>query len=177
MQADEPARGGVLVRDAVALKLKVEVLAKGLTQFQGLPLGLVVAAGDYLLRNVAGQAAGEADKALRVPVEQRPVDARLYVEALHKAHGDEVAEVAVARLVLAQEDEVGVLRVHAVLPVRAPARGDVDLAADDGLHALFHAGLVEGDGAVHDAVVGDGEAREAELPGAPGQGLHAAGAV
>ena len=177
VDADDAAGGGVLVGYAVALYLEVEVLAEGVPQLQRAALGLVIAAGDYLLRDVARKAAGEADQALRVLIEQRPVYARLDVEALYKAHGDEVAEVAVARLVLAEQNEVSVLGVHAVLAVRAPARGDIDLAADDGLDALLHAGLVKGHRAVHNAVVGYGKAVKAQLLCARHQLFYAAGPV
>ena len=48
------------------------------------------------------------------------------------------------------------LAVEFVLLVKACARGDVHLAADDGLDALGLAGAVKVDHAVHHAVVGDG---------------------
>ena len=49
------------------------------------------------------------------------------------------------------------LAVEFVLLVKACARGDVHLAADDGLDALGLAGAVKVDRAVHHAVVGDGD--------------------
>ena len=48
------------------------------------------------------------------------------------------------------------LAVEFVLLVKACARSDVHLAADDGLDALGLAGAVKVDRAVHHAVVGDG---------------------
>ena len=48
------------------------------------------------------------------------------------------------------------LAVEFVLLVKARARSDVHLAADDGLDALGLAGAVKVDHAVHHAVVGDG---------------------
>ena len=72
---------------------------------------------------------------------------------------------------------MAVLVVQAVLPVEPGTRGDIDLAADDGLDARLAAGLVEGDGAVHDAVVGDGQGRLSQLLGALRQPVRPAGAV
>ena len=48
------------------------------------------------------------------------------------------------------------LGVKFVLLIKTRARGNVDLAADDGLDALGLAGAVKVDRAVHHAVVGDG---------------------
>ena len=66
-------------------------------------------------------------------VQNRPVYARLNVKALGEARGDEVAEVAVACLILAQEDQVRIVIVNAVLLIAHVARRDIDLAADDRL--------------------------------------------
>ena len=84
------------------------------------------------------------------------INARLDVKALHVRHRDEVGEVAVAFLILAQQHEMAGLVVEFMLLVKARARGDVHLAADDGLDALGLAGAVKVDRTVHHAVVGDG---------------------
>ena len=54
---------------------------------------------------------------------------------------------------------------------------EVDLAADDRLDAVLGARLVELDGAVHDAVVGQAERRLGELGGACGQRVDLARTV
>ena len=177
VDAQDAPGGRVLLGDAVALDLEVEVVAEDLAQLQRPLPGLFVLAVDYLARDVAGEAAGEADQTLGVLAQQRPVDARLDVEALGEAHGDEIAEVAVARLVLAQQDEVGVAVVDAVLAVGQRAGRDIDLAAGYGLDAGLAAGAVEVDRAVHDAVVGDGQRVEAQSLGALGEGVYPALAV
>ena len=110
-------------------------------------------------------------------MQQRPVDAGLEIKALGEGHADEITEVAVAGLIFAQEDQVGVGVVDAVLLVMARARRDIDLAADDRLDASGLAGLVKGHRAVHHAVVGHGQRRLPQLFGAFGQLLDAAGAV
>ena len=51
---------------------------------------------------------------------------------------------------------------------------EVDLTADDRLDAVLGAGLVQLDGAVHHAVVGEAEGRLVELRGARGERLDLA---
>ena len=48
------------------------------------------------------------------------------------------------------------LRVKFMLLIKARARGNIDLAADDGLDALGLTGAVKIDRTVHHAMVGDG---------------------
>ena len=86
-------------------------------------------------------------------------------------------EVAVARLVLAQQDEVAGRAVQLVDPVEPGAGGHVDLTADDGFDALRLAGPVEVDDAVHVAVVSNGDGGLAQLLDPLGQLWDAAGPV
>ena len=101
------------------------------------------------------------------------------VEALQVGHADHVAEVAVALLVPAEEDQVAALGVQPVDLVRAPppGRGHIDLTADDGLDPLPLAGPVEVHRAVHHAVVRDGHGALPQLPHPLGQTVDAAEAV
>ena len=116
VEADEALGGLFLLPEPVVLYLQIKVLrAEEPAQLQGLGLGGVVVAVYYELGYGPGQAAGEADEALAVLMEQLPVYPGLYVKALGKGGGDQIAQVAVARLVLAQEYEVGVVVVQAVL--------------------------------------------------------------
>ena len=110
-------------------------------------------------------------------VQYRPVYARLNIEALGKAGGDEIAEVAVARLILAQEDQVRIVVVNAVLLIAHVARRDIDLAADDRLYARGLAGTVEIDSTVHYAVIGDRDGVLPQLLYTLRQLFDAAGAV
>ena len=153
------------------------VLAEERFQLQGLGLRPGVIVVDQQLRDLPGQAPRQADKALGVLMQQRPVDPGLDVEALGKAGRDQITEVAVAGLVFAQKDQVTVLLVAPRLAVKARARGDIDLAADDGLDPRRLTGLIEGHRAVHDPVVGERDGALAELPDARGKPVRAAGAV
>ena len=177
-QADQAVGGRVLLGDAVVLDLEIEVLiAKERAQVErARARGLKVAADDGL-RDLAGQTAREADQPLGVLVQQFPVDARLDIKALGEAGGYQIAEIAVALFVPAQQNEVGIPVVDAVLLAVAAARRDIDLTADDGPDARGLAGLIEGDRAVHDAVVGDGQRLLPELGSAFGHAVDPARAV
>ena len=79
--------------------------------------------------------------------------------------GYQLDEVVVADLVLSQEDQV----VRTGRPtVRAPSLVVVDhvgLATQDRLHPLPLARPIEGQGGVHDPVVGQGQCRHPKRPG------------
>ena len=89
------------------------------------------------------------------------VDPGLVVVAVDVGVGDEPAEVPIADIVLREQDQVEGLGVGLALLLGHRPSGDVRLDADDRLDALRDAGLVERDGAVERAVVGDREAVEA----------------
>ena len=71
-------------------------------------------------------------------------------------HRNEIGEIAVALLIFAQQHQMAGLAVKLMLLVKARARSNVDLAADDRLDALGLASAVKVDRAVHHTVVGDG---------------------
>jgi len=104
-----------------------------------------------------GQAAGQRDHPLRVPLEQLPVDAGLVVVALEVAERAELHEIRVARVVGGEECQVRVpFRLHLAVV------DDVHLAAEDRLDPLRLRRLVEIDGARHRAVVGERDGRHLE---------------
>src|SRR5437879_4621194 len=96
------------------------------------------------------------------------VDAGLVVHPLHLADRAELHEVEVALVARGEQGEVAGVAVDAALAQEARAGRDVDLAAHNRLDSGFLARLVEVDGAVHDAVVGDGQGGHLEL----GRSLH-----
>ncbi len=116
-------------------------------------------------RDAPAEAAGEGEHALRMALEQLPVDAGLVVVALEVAERAELDEVAVADVVRREERQVGVALV--LLPAIVD---DVDLAADDRLDPLLLCGLEELDRARHRPVVGEGHRRHLELRCLPRQG-------
>ena len=166
-----------LLADAVVLDLQIKVLAEELAQPKGPLLRALVVVVDQLLLDLAGETAGETHEPLCVLRKQRPVDAGLDVKAFGEGHRDEIAQVAIARFVLAQQYQMRIVVVPPVLAVGPVARRDIDLAADDGLDALGAAGLVKGHGAVHHAVVGQRDGVLPQLLDALCQLVRAAGAV
>ena len=111
--------------------------------------------------------------------EQVQVDPGLDVKALQIALGHHVAEVSVALLIPAQQDQMVVAGVELVdlLEPGTPPGSHVDLTADDGLNPSRLAGSVEVDHPVHAAVVGDGHRLLAHLLHPLHQLLDTAGAV
>ena len=177
-QAQQQRVDPPLLRDAVVLQLQVKALrAEDPAVFQRGLLRAVVIAGAQSAGDRPGQAGRKGNEALGMAPEQVHVDAGFSVEALEKAHRDQIAQIAVTGLVFAEQNEMGVLPVHPVDLVFHRAGGDVDLAADDGLDAGGLGRLIEVDHAVHDAVVGDGDGGLAQLLHPVHQPADAAGAV
>ena len=125
-------------------------------------LGLGVG-GAVLLERLADatrEAAGEDDQPRAMAFQQLPVDARLVVVALEIAERREPDEVRVALVRLRENGEVRLPLLLCVAVV-----GDVDLAAEDGLHALRARRLEEVDRAREGAVIGEADRRHLELGG------------
>ena len=122
------------------------------------------------------QAAGKRDHALRVAVQKLHVDVRLPApEAFQVPQRGELDQVPEALTVPRQERQVVAL-VADLLALPAVVH-EVGLEAQDRLHAVLAAGLVELKRAVQDAVVGEPQCRHPELRGASGERVDLAGAV
>ena len=111
-------------------------------------------------RDTAREAAGQRDDALRMSLEELPVDTRLVVVPLEVAERGELDEVRVPLVRLREEREVRV-----PLRLRAAIVGDVDLAADDRLDTRLARLAVELDRAGERAVVGERDGRHLEPRG------------
>ena len=123
------------------------------------------------------QAAGEDDHALGVGGEHLHVDVGLAArEALEEAGRGELDQVGEAGVALGQQGEVVAL-VFRLLLDRLHVVDEVGLEADDRLDPVLLAGLVEVDGAVHHAVVGEAQRRLPQLGGAGRHRVDLAGAV
>ncbi len=163
---DDPLVALVLRREAVLLHLEVDVLGpEHVAEVVGVRARLVVTVLEQALAEARGQAACQRDHALREALDQAHVDRRLAaLQAVEEARRGELHEVAIAGVVGRQQRQVVALG-----PARA-ARGvvvdEVDLTAEDRLDAVLVARLIELDGPVHDAVVGQPERRLLELGGA-----------
>ena len=170
---DELGVGVALCCEPMVLDLDEQmVLAEDLLQTAGFVERTFLVAVQQRLQHVSAQAAGGGDETVVVLLEQLPVDLRLVVVALEEGQTRQLDEVAVPLVGLGQQREVVVELLAAVgLAARvvdptAPYRTlgpvlerHVRLGADDGLHALGPALLVEVEGAVHVAVIGDADGR------------------
>ena len=105
VEPQQPLGSAVLDLKAVILDLKIKALRpEKLVKLKGFFLrALVVSRGQHP-RYRSGGAAGKADKPRRVLMQQLPVDARLYIEALGEGRGHKIAQVFIALLVSAQQD-------------------------------------------------------------------------
>ena len=167
----------VLRREAVLLQLEVNVVgAEHVAQVIGMRARIVLAVVEQALTEARGQTAGERDHALGVALDQTHVDRRLAaLQPVEKAGRGELDEVAIARVVGGEQRQV--VALGPARPTRRVVVDEVDLTADDRLDAVLVAGLVQLDGAVHDAVIGQSEGRLAELRGALGERFDLACAV
>ena len=108
-ERDEPGVDLLLDRQPGVLELDVDgVPAEDLDEAGELRLGVLLSTLLERLADAAGETAGERDDAVRVGVEQLPVDARLVVVALEIAGRDEPDQVRVALVRLGEQREVRV---------------------------------------------------------------------
>ena len=112
-------------------------------------------------RDLPVEAGRQPDQALAVLRNVLPIDPGLVVVAVEVRVGDETAQVSIADQIRGQQDQVERLRVGLALLVGHRASRDVRLDADDRLDVPGLGRLVERDGAVQRAMVGDREAVEA----------------
>ena len=88
----------------------------------------------------------------------------LIVESLEVTLGDQLEQIAIARLILGQQSKmiggfVGWVSAAAI------GRGDIDFAADDWFYACLLSSYIEIDYAIHGAVVSDSQAVHAQFLG------------
>ena len=144
----------LLLGDAVVLYLKEEVvLAEDVAVFQRRRLCAVIVGIEQLARHLSREAGRHRDKPLAVFPQQLLVHPRLGIEALGEAAGDQLYQVLIALVVLAEQHKVPA-SVHAVHLVKAHSCRDIDLAADYRLDAGLFRLLIKIDHAEHDSVVG-----------------------
>ncbi len=154
----EPGNDAGLLLEPGVLELDVRrVAAEDLREPVEVGASVVATPLRESARDAARETSREGDDALRVTLEQLPVDARLVVVALEVAERRELDEVRVALVRLGEEREVRV-----ALGLRVPVLGHVDLAADDRLDAGLARLAVQLDGARQRAVVGERHGRHVE---------------
>ena len=149
---------------ALVLQLDVEVvLAEDVDE------GLRPLLGDFVLTaidglgNDAGDTSAGCQDAVVILAQRLERDTRLVVEAIGRGVRYDAHEVAVAAIVLCEQDHV--IELGTLVTRERGIGREVDLAADDGLDAGLDGRLVELRAAVHVAVIGDGNCGHAELLG------------
>ena len=152
---------------AVVLEFDVKIVLEHLAVPAGRLPGLVLAAVQQLVGDLALDAGRHDQQALPVLFQQFLVDARLAVEALQKGGGDQFAQVAVALVVLDQHQQVEVVELvlAAVGLVEAGIGRQVELGADDRLDLALQGFFIEIDRAQDGAVVGQGHGGHLEIAG------------
>ena len=135
-QTDEIAVDARLDFHALVLHFEEEIaLAENIAQAIGVHARLIVFLGKQRIGHFSPQARGKRDQALAVACEQLVIHARLVVEAVKVSRRDELDQVAVAFVVLAQKHEmVRAFRLRAAVLVII--RRDIYFAADDRLDAM-----------------------------------------
>ncbi len=161
----------VLRGNPVALQLQVEAALEERRELLDEAPGARGVVVEDRARHHRRETARRRDQPFAVLAQQIEVDARLVVEALEIAPRHQHHQIAVAGVVHREQQQV-VDRVEArvvllaALPFEARAGCEVDLAAEDRLHARVARLLVELDGAEEIAVVGHRDSRHAERLGA-----------
>ncbi len=167
-----------LIVDALVLHLEKEIAgAEDVAIGRGGLHRLGVLLGADAGRDLALEAAAEADESGRMRREQVLVDARLVVEALGVAGRDELDQVVIALAGRGEEHEVvgGFPRRPAL---RAPVtRSHIDFAAENRVDATLARLVVKDDRREHVAVLGDRHRRHLQLDRFVEQLLDPAGAV
>ena len=166
-ERDLLGQDAALVGDAVVLQLHEEaVRAEDVAVLTGRLLGTPVLAGEQHRRQLARQAARQADDALRVLGEQILVHPRPVVEPLQVGRGHQLQQVPVPRLVLGEEREVVVLLlVLAGVPLEPRARRHVGFDPDDRLDPGGATALEEPERPEHRPVIGHRNRRHAVARG------------
>ena len=155
---------GFLLRDAVILYFEIiAVLSEQLLHGECVFLCFIIFAVGEQTGNISRQTSGKADQALAVLLKQFQVDTWLGVEAFRICLGDHVDQIFISDFVFDEEDEMIASAVRFMPFVKTGSCGNVDLASDDRLDAVFLAGAVKIHDAVHGAVIGDGNCRLTQL--------------
>ena len=108
------------------------------------------------MRNRAGQAGRKGDQPLVPLPKQIQIDTGFPVKAVQKRLRDHIAQIFIAPSILAQQDQVIRVIVHAVDPIAHLSPGDINLTANDGLDPGGFGGFVKINTAVHHAMVCNG---------------------
>ena len=152
---NQPRQHLLLLREAVILKLNIEMIFPKNIQIHARPLGRQRRPPlEQRLRKVAGQARRQRDQPARIPAQRVVIHAGLVVEAAREALAHQLDQVLIALLRFAQKNQMAVVARGAGLVLHV--RAHIHLAADHRMNAAPERLLIKVHHAVHHAVVGDG---------------------
>ena len=159
---------------ALVLNFEEEIaFAEDVAEAVGVFASLAVFFFDDAFSDGAAETGAESDQAFGILAEEFVIDARLVIKAFEESCGDELDEIAVAFEIFAEENQViaapgAGLKIVAIFggdgakffaAIVAAALGDIDFAADDGLHIALAGFVKEIGGGEEVAVIGDGYRR------------------
>ena len=151
-QADQPRQNGLFFPQVVIHDLNIEILlAEDFLHFPHIGMGAFILPVQQHFRQVAAQAGAQADQAFVMFPDQVIVDPRPVIVTRQEALADQVHQVLIAGIVLAQQDQVAVFTAGHGLVRPIPA--DVCFAADDRFDPGILHRVIEIDRAVQDAVI------------------------
>ncbi len=163
LQLHQVRLDALLLGQPLVLNLEVEIaLAEDVVEGDGRLARLLVLAFDQFLGDFALQAGRQPNQSLRVFREEFLADPRLVIEAVQRRLGDDFHQIAVAFVVLRQDDQV-VVAVALGRGAMVFFLADVELAADDRLDPNFLGGVDELDRSEDVAMVGHGHGGHAQL--------------
>jgi hypothetical protein len=129
-------------------------------------------------RDLALQAAAEADQTFLVPVQEFLIHPGLVIESFEMRKADQFDQIEVTGPVLDQKREmVGALSFGCPLTVKAASGGDIHLASKDGFDAVLQCGLVKLDGSEEVSMIRQCQSAHSTLSGQFENFLEADGSV
>ena len=147
-------------RDAMLLEFDKEALpAKNIHVLPHYLVSFLHVSLEDRLRDLGSQAAGGGDQAFTMTIHESAVDAGLVVISIELGGARYLEQVLVAGLVLGQEQHVKTGLVLLRVAVCHPTHRQVGFNADNGFDAFPPGGAVKGHGAIHGAVIGQGDGR------------------
>ena len=154
MEPEQAVGRFLFLGNAVVLQLQIKVFrSEGIPE----PQRPLPRRGILIPHQISGdfprQTARQANQALCVGGNGIPIRPGFHVKSVNIRLTDNVAQIVVSGFVFAQQNQMGVLIVHTVHPVRGIPRCNIDLAPDDRVNALRLTLPEKIHGAVHDAMI------------------------
>ena len=162
---DQGLVDGDQVGDRVFLQLDKEIVAAEDIDIPAEALiGFFFSALVEQLRDLGAEAAGGADNPFGVRGQKFVVHARAIIVAAKLGVGCDLEHVAIAHHVFGEQEQVVVFLIQLGVAAAhgATVDGLIGFDADEGADALFFAGAVEFNGAMHDAMIGQSQGGLAE---------------